>query len=386
MRRVTEALLGMGLGAGLMYLLDPARGRRRRAVLRDKIVYTANRSLAAADVTARDVSNRSRGMVARVRGRFDGEAVSDRVLEARVRAALGRTVTHPHAIKAEVRHGVVTLSGPVLSDEVPRLLRTVRRVRGVREVEDALDAHLEPGNIPALQGQLTRAHRGHAEFLQTNWSPAARLAAALASSAAGVYGLRHGGLAGAALGAAGLGLLARAVTNLEYRRLIGVGAGRRGVDVQKTIRIDAPVAQVFEIWSRYENFPYFMRHVQEVRRLDEHSSRWVVSGPGGLRLEWEADLVSYVPNELFAWRSRPGSLIGHAGIVRFLANDDDTTTVDVKLTYNPVAGATGHAVLALAGADPRTQLDDDLLRMKTFIETGILPRDAARPPPSEALH
>jgi hypothetical protein len=47
------------------------------------------------------------------------------------------------------------------------------------------------------------------------------------------------------------------------------------------------------------------------------------------------------------------------------------------MSYVPPAGVLGHAVAALFGADPKQDMDDDLLRLKTFIETGITPHDAA---------
>jgi uncharacterized membrane protein len=82
-------------------------------------------------------------------------------------------------------------------------------------------------------------------------------------------------------------------------------------------------------------------------------------------------------NRLLAWRTTDGSMIQHAGRVRFQRNEDGSTTIDIRMTYNPVAGAVGHAVAWLIGADPKHQMDDGLLRMKTFLETGKLPRDAA---------
>lgn len=386
MKRVSAALLSAGIGAGVMYLLDPARGRRRRALLRDQAAHAGRRAIGALDMTTRDLGNRTRGLLAELRGSFDRRPVSDEVLRERVRAALGRLVSHPHAIETEVREGHVTLRGPVLAGELPRLLRRVQAVRGVQAVENRLEVHDSPGGVPGLQGELTRAKRGHLEYMQANWSPAARLLAALAGAGAGVYGLGRRGPVGTLLAVGGLALLTRAATNLEYSRLIGVGEGRRSIDVQKTIHIEAPVERVFELWSRYENFPHFMSHVEHVERIDDTVSRWVMRGPGGLRMEWETELVSRVPNELLAWRTRPGAALGNAGLVRFYPEGDERTTVDVKLTYNPVAGAVGHALLSLLGRDPRHQLDDDLLRMKTFVETGVPPRDAARQPPAEALH
>jgi uncharacterized membrane protein len=69
--------------------------------------------------------------------------------------------------------------------------------------------------------------------------------------------------------------------------------------------------------------------------------------------------------------------VQHAGRVFFHDNGDGSTTVEIQMVYNPVVGAIGHAVAWLLGADPKRQMHDDLLRMKTFLETGKPPRDAA---------
>jgi len=42
-----------------------------------------------------------------------------------------------------------------------------------------------------------------------------------------------------------------------------------------------------------------------------------------------------------------------------------------------ICRAVGHAIASLFGADPKSEMDDDLMRMKSFIETGHQPRDAA---------
>jgi uncharacterized membrane protein len=49
------------------------------------------------------------------------------------------------------------------------------------------------------------------------------------------------------------------------------------------------------------------------------------------------------------------------------------------MSYNPPGGAVGHAIARLLGRDPKQEMDDDLMRMKAFIETQRPPRDAARP-------
>jgi uncharacterized membrane protein len=119
-------------------------------------------------------------------------------------------------------------------------------------------------------------------------------------------------------------------------------------------------------------------HVQEVKDLGDGRSHWIVEGPAGIPVEWDAVVSAYIPHEILAWRTEPNSLIQHAGTVRFQPNAAGGTTVEVHLSYNPGIGAVGHALATLFGADPKHQMDDDLLRMKTFIEVGKAPSDAAQ--------
>jgi uncharacterized membrane protein len=287
-------------------------------------------------------------------------------------------VSHPSAITVTASGGVVTLSGPVLAHEVDDLLSATRAVRGVKDVENRLEVHTEPGTVLGLQGGDEREgkHRPRFELLQRNWAPAARVAAGAAGSALVVYGARKRGVVGTALGLTGAALVARSSTNLGVRRLAGIG-GRRLMDMQKTITINAPVEQVFAFFSHLENYPEFMSHVREVRDLGDGRTHWVVDGPAGVPVEWDAETTQVVPNELIAWRSVEGSPVQHAGTVRFEPTAAGGTRVTVHMTYNPPAGAVGRGVAALLGANPKKQLDDDLARVKTSLETGVPPRDAA---------
>lgn len=166
MLRNNRALLtGLGLGVGLMYFMDPERGRRRRAMVRDRIAHTTRTSAGTVSGVCTDLAHRSAGVVARVRRLVRKEPVDDGVLVERVRAKLGRLVSHPHAIHVNAIDGRVHLRGVILESEVPRLVSTVSRVPGVREVINALDAHSTAGSIPALQGHAgkpteTAEHRG----------------------------------------------------------------------------------------------------------------------------------------------------------------------------------------------------------------------------------
>jgi uncharacterized membrane protein len=373
-----SALTFAALGAGLMYLFDPSLGRRRRHVLRDKLIHYARKTADCTDATFRDVWHRSVGLAHETRASFSHDSVADVVLVERVRSKLGRVVSHPHAVQVCAENGVVCLSGTVLADEADHLLKAAKSVRGVKDIAYSLDIRPAPGNVPELQGGAQRPGR-RSEFMQENWSPTARLASGTVGSLMTLYGLTRGGLAGVVSGVIGSGLLLRAATNIETKKLVGLTGSRRGIDVQKIININAPVEEVWSFWSRYENFPLWMHNVKEVRRNEETGlSHWTVAGPAEIPVEWDAAETERVENECLAWKSVPGSTVASAGVVRFQRNDDNTTRVDVNLSYNPPAGAIGHALAALFGADPKSEIDADLARMKTMIETAHLPHDAAQ--------
>ena len=170
------------LGAGTMFMLDPNRGARRRALVRDKLVRAAHNTGEGLETTARDAANRARGAAAEVRGKVRREHVDDIRLAARVRSELGRFTSHPRAITVTAMDGRVEVEGPILSDEAERLLAAVRAVRGVASVEDRLERHDSAENVPALQGGSTRPGR-RSPLLQESWSPTARAVAGLAGVA-----------------------------------------------------------------------------------------------------------------------------------------------------------------------------------------------------------
>jgi len=376
MNKGLRLMSAAGVGAGLMYLFDPDRGKRRRALLRNKAGHASRIATDVAGKTRRDVRNHLLGAVAELESLFRPEEVADDVLEARVRSKLGRVVSHPSAIQVQTVNGLVVLGGPILAGEVHPLLDSVAAIGGVENIENHLEVHELAGDIPALQGGRPRL--GRVGPLRTNWSPTTRLIATAAGGVLTIYGVKRKGLLGSAMSSLGIGVITRALTNLEARRLVGIDGNQRGIHIQKTISVDAPVDRVFDYWSHPENFPDFMSHVREVRRIGDGLYRWTVGGPAGLMAQWDAGITDLDFNKLLAWKSLPGAMIGQSGITRFSSNPNGSTRIDVNMSYNPPAGILGHAVAELFGVDPKHEMDDDLMRMKSFIETGVYPHDAAR--------
>jgi uncharacterized membrane protein len=185
-----------------------------------------------------------------------------------------------------------------------------------------------------------------------------------------LYGLSRRGVVGSATRTVGAGLLAGGLRTQPSGAGPPRGERRRTVDIQKTLHIEAPVEQVYAFWTNYENFPLFMSNVRTVTDLGGGRSHWVVSGPAGAPLEWNAVMTQDTPTEAIAWRSEPGATLENAGVIRFRP-DGTGTRIDFRLCYNPPGGGAGAAVAELFGADPRAKLNEDLGRMKALLESTV---------------
>ena len=301
---MAKGLVYLGLGAALMYLMDPQAGRKRRADLRNQLNATVRRIEHGRDVIVRDAANRTHGLLMETR-----QALATR------------------------RSGDRAASAPTFG----------------RVVGSSL-----------------------ASWQRDNWSPAQRALGTAVGAAAAICGYARGGLKGFLMCAVGGGLIARATTNEPIGKLLT----DHGIHVEKFIRIDAPVDEVFAYWRNLENFPQWMSHVREVRYVGSDRFHWVVDGPAGIPVEWDSELLNVAENREMTWRSVEGSSVYHVGRVRF-DEDNGATRVHVQLKYSPPGGPIGHAVAKAFGTDPKSEMDDDLLRLKSLIESGRIPHDAA---------
>jgi osmotically-inducible protein OsmY len=144
-------LAGFLTGGVTVALFDPRRGAARRAALRDKGFSAVKDAAETASRRARDLRQRLRGVVYEAKARMSEEQVPDDILIERVRAQLGRPVSHPRAVEVRAENGCVVLSGPILADEAEDLIRRISRIAGVRSIESQLELHDEPGDVPSLQ-------------------------------------------------------------------------------------------------------------------------------------------------------------------------------------------------------------------------------------------
>lgn len=213
-------LVGACAGAALMYICDPQQGSRRRALIRDQLRRGLHAGCERTAAAVKDLRHRSQGLMARGRRGLQHELVADDVLQAQARSRLGHVVDYAHAIDIAVQDGRVRLTGPILSRDLTELLRQIRRLPGVQHIDNQLEVHDEPGNVPALQGALAESESNDA------WRVTPEALACAAGSTLMAGGFARMGKRAMALGALSLGLLAvGALAKPRYRRTGREAAG-----------------------------------------------------------------------------------------------------------------------------------------------------------------
>lgn len=366
--KLKTLLVSVGLGAGLMYFLDPKYGQHRRAKVLDRASRLVDSLDESLELGVDDLRYRARGILSELTGKLSGEQSPDWVLEERIRTVLGGISRHARSIELRSSGGHVHLMGPVLREDRDAILQAVRRTPGVYSVEDEMRMFNQPQDFPTMPGTASVQRQSPPVSQPQAWSPATRLLSGVGGSLLTLYGLKRKGLSKPLLSTVGLILTTRSVTNKDPRELLGL-TGENVIKVRRAIQIDAPVDEVYQFWHNFENFKLFMDHVKEIT-VQGDVSNWKVAGPAGTTVEFQSHIFRDVPNQLIAWETLPESQVQHAGSVRFDSNNNGGTRVVVQMDYLPPAGALGDAVAQLFGVDPRKAMDEDLARLKSLLEVG----------------
>lgn len=240
----------------------------------------------------------------------------------------------------------------------------------------------------------------HGASETVNVSEPERVASAIGGGALTLLGLRHGGLGGTLLAAAGAALALRGMSgHCPAYGALGVdatGAGgdldiHPGVDdtvavsVARTVTIDRPRSEVYGVWRDFAGLPRFMDHVAQVGILPGGRSHWIARGPGGTQSEWDAELTEDTPGERIAWRTSPGADAPHQAEITFRDAPGDGTEVRLSVDYeapggrvgrmiaeHAPAGTLGRALHRLLGFTPEQMVGRALERLKMEMETPAL--------------
>ena len=237
-----------------------------------------------------------------------------------------------------------------------------------------------------MKGMESDVEETYTRANERNVAEIERWVSVVAGSAMAAYGLKRRTLAGFVVAGVGGALVWRGATgNCPVYGALGISTAPehqgqqvsvpygKGTQVEKSVTIAATHDTLFKFWRNFENLPRFMENLESVKVLDAKRSHWVVKGPAGMDVEWDAEIINEIPNELIGWRSVEGSEVDNAGSVHFTPTPDGRRTeVKVVLRYDPPGGVVGAAISKLFGEDPDRQVQEDLRRFKQLIETGNL--------------
>ncbi len=148
---------GIGLGAGLMFILDPDRGKTRRAQARGQAGTLLHRAEAILETRTGGLGSRAQRLVTAATSVFRPPVVTDEELVVRLHSELSRVLSNAGSIQVSVAHGRVTFSGPILAQDVRPLIESAARLPGVKHIDNHLTIYQNPDEIPGIKGHPLQA-------------------------------------------------------------------------------------------------------------------------------------------------------------------------------------------------------------------------------------
>lgn len=146
----------------------------------------------------------------------------------------------------------------------------------------------------------------------------------------------------------------------------------RAINIRTSLKLNAPKKLVYDTWRDFEKLPHFLKHIKKVKVIDEMHSHWALKTPGKFPVvEWDAEVIEQEGERELSWRSLPGSMIETAGKLNF-TGADNTTQMDVLITYRPPAGYIGSTVAKYLNSTLKKYVEDDILKFKKYIEERAL--------------
>lgn len=127
--------------------------------------------------------------------------------------------------------------------------------------------------------------------------------------------------------------------------------------IAETIDAQVPLDIAYGNWTRVDDYPYFMRHVDGVRRLDGSRLEWRAK-IAGVPITWITEITRQDPGRCIAWRGEFGQ-----ASVTFVSLGAAKTRMTLEIDYSTEE----------RGRDSRLRIAPapaagDLWRFKEFVE------------------
>jgi uncharacterized membrane protein len=159
------------------------------------------------------------------------------------------------------------------------------------------------------------------------------------------------------------------------------------VHARAAVTVNAPLAEVYAFWEDFRNLPLFMGDFASVELSGDRRSRWTLTAPAGITLDWDVEIADAAPMQRIAWQTAEGTALNASGEVRFrTAPGDRGTEVVFDATFSPPGGELGKKIAGIFAEALGTKIGSDLRRCKQLIELGEIVHsdDSVIPGPNPA--
>ncbi|MGZ3795585.1 MAG: SRPBCC family protein [Pseudobdellovibrionaceae bacterium] len=152
------------------------------------------------------------------------------------------------------------------------------------------------------------------------------------------------------------------------------------VKSRHAITIRKNPSEVFAFFRDFKNLPLFVQNLRDIQILSEKRSHWILQIKSGATVEWDAEILQEIPDQLIAWRSVEGSEVETAGTIHFeKAPAELGTVVSLAMDYSIPGGKLTEFTLLFTGESPELVIMRNLMRLKAYIETGEIPTIQGQP-------
>ena len=138
-----------------------------------------------------------------------------------------------------------------------------------------------------------------------------------------------------------------------------------------TSKIEAPIDEVWMVWSDLDAMPLWMTWIESVKTIDQKTStlpdltEWTLAA-NGFRFKWKAKITKRIEAQKLQWQSVGG--LPTKGCVRFYEEDTKLTLVKLTISYElPKALASLMKANILVGM-VTNELQTNLDRFKILVE------------------
>jgi uncharacterized protein YndB with AHSA1/START domain len=142
----------------------------------------------------------------------------------------------------------------------------------------------------------------------------------------------------------------------------GGGKKTRRLPIQRWTDVAAPIDEVYEAWTKFDQFPRFMHRVLNVEQKGRDKISWTEKIWFSSR-QWEGRVTEKRKNDRIVWKTTSG--MSHKGVVSFHKLADNLTRVMITMEFEP-NGMMEKMASGLRFVKRAVQAD--LARFKAYVE------------------